>query len=378
VIEEIQELQRLLDKKSQELDHLNKQIESKDIEIDEIKSNFNHEYGRINVKKRHYQESLNDYNTQEEQHKKMLKDFEDGEVRIQDRVNSFKINIQGLENDVNKFTQETQRIKNDLKTREVLLKNENEIHSKIHLFSIQDEKLIQQENRNLSEIQNLEVANKRLESEIVAANLRIPTLEEEKKSFVSVKNFKEAGRVSNELKQLNENKTKCQEKIDENKLKIASLKIENESLKSEKHKLSNDRAGYEVELSLLRYEYLLSYLEQLKQVQTGKNLNEEQYAIEDEINYVKKEMSELEKNDYILEKFPKKNEEVEEILERNIENNEEKEEKENVEEHENKEEVKEEDNIDIDIEEPKIEEVDNEHTTSVILKKVILERNKRR
>ena len=62
--------------------------------------------------------------------------------------------------------------------------------------------------KNSESINTLEVNIKKLESEIAVINMKMPALEEEKKSFVSAKNFKEAGRVSNELKAFLENKTK--------------------------------------------------------------------------------------------------------------------------------------------------------------------------
>ena len=51
--------------------------------------------------------------------------------------------------------------------------------------------------------------------------LKIPSLEEEKQKYVISKNFKEAGKISGELKAQKEEKDKLSSKIQENKSKIS-------------------------------------------------------------------------------------------------------------------------------------------------------------
>lgn len=230
ILDEIEELKRQLEKKYSELDTLNKQIESKEIEIDAIKSNFNHEFNKINFKKRHYEESLKDYNDQQDQYENMIKLYDKDDLKYDEKLKNYKKTIMDLETEINNFQSISVGLNTELSKRENLLKQENEVNTKISLIVTRLDRTNRNKNKNLEEIQYLEVNNKRLESEIVAIDLRIPTLEEEKKSYVSQKNFKEAGRVSNELKSLLENKTKNITKIDENKINIQELSLENESV----------------------------------------------------------------------------------------------------------------------------------------------------
>ena len=47
-----------------------------------------------------------------------------------------------------------------------------------------------------------------MQGEINQIEIKLPALEEEKKSYIQIKNFKEAGRVSKELKESIEKKNK--------------------------------------------------------------------------------------------------------------------------------------------------------------------------
>jgi hypothetical protein len=85
---------------------------------------------------------------------------------------------------------------------------------------------VENKDKHLNEIQNLEINIKKLESEIMTIDLRIPTLEEEKKGYISKKMFKDAGRVTNELTTLNKNKSMNIETITFNKEKIDNNRIE--------------------------------------------------------------------------------------------------------------------------------------------------------
>ena len=66
-------------------------------------------------------------------------------------------------------------------------------------------------------IQVLNVNNKIMQGEINQIEIKLPSLEEEKKSYISIKNFKEAGRVSKELKESIEKKNQNMNKIEKNK-----------------------------------------------------------------------------------------------------------------------------------------------------------------
>ncbi len=62
-----------------------------------------------------------------------------------------------------------------------------------------------------------------MQSEITQIEIKLPALEEEKKGFVQSKNFKEAGRVSNELKASIQKKEKNAEIIEKIKMILKYL-----------------------------------------------------------------------------------------------------------------------------------------------------------
>lgn len=230
--DEIAEITKALEAKYAEQDQLNRQIESKEIEIEAIKSNFNHEFNKISFKKNHYEESLRDFNEQNIKYDSMIKDYQEKEIKVQGKIEQFNKQILDFETDANNFRNNSYEIEAEIKTKENLIKKETDISDQLYSLTKQINYLIKTKDHNIEEIQNSDVSSKRLESDIFSIDLRAPTLEEEKKSFVGLKNFKEAGRVSNELKQLNENKTKAVEKIIENKEKIENLKLSIDKVKN--------------------------------------------------------------------------------------------------------------------------------------------------
>lgn len=201
-----------------------RQIESKEIEIDAIKCNFNHEFNKINFKKNNYEDSLKDYNEQNSNYEAMVDDYKNKEEKVQERLQEYNNNIEKLQKDAASFKSIISEIEIEYTNKKSLLNDENLMSVQLYNLIKKQSNIIQIKDRNIEEIQNLDVSSKRLESDIFTIDMRIPTLEEEKKGFVSLRNFKEAGRVSAELKQLSENKIRNQEKITENKEKIIELK----------------------------------------------------------------------------------------------------------------------------------------------------------
>jgi chromosome segregation ATPase len=214
-----------------ELDQLNKNIDSKEIEIEEIKSNFNHEFNKINNKKDNYQNSFKHYEELLNKYGNMTKSYEENEIFINKKVKDYENIIEELEKNTLSFRNLYSELEVDFNTKENLLKRENEISSR--LFNIQKniDNLINIKEKYYEEIQILDTNCKRLESDIFAIDMRIPNLDEEKKGYVTLKNFKEAGRISNELKQLNDNRIICVEKIKENKQMVEELKEKIEIVK---------------------------------------------------------------------------------------------------------------------------------------------------
>jgi len=151
----------------------------------------------------------------------------------------------------------------------------------------------------------LEVNNKRLDSDIVAISLKIPRLEEEKQNFVLTKNFKEAGRISNEIKIQKEEKEKIQTKMTDNKHKIDNLKESSLKCDEELNHLIDQKGEEEKELNIVQYEYLLITKERLIDlIEKYKNKNNNDYIyLEEELSLFGKELKNLSELKYIKERF---------------------------------------------------------------------------
>lgn len=307
LLDEIEEIKKILDKKYAELDILNKHIESKEIEIDAIKSNFNHEFNKINTKKKHFEENLKDFAEQTTTYENMLKVYETEEGKFEDKLKSLNKAILEFDAEIAQFKNNVSNMYDDLNKKEYLLKNENEINSKIHLIDMKLNKTIKNKEKNLQEVQSLEINTKRLESETVSVDLRIPALEEEKKNYVTQKNFKEAGKISNELRTLVDNKNKNFAKIEDNKNKIIDLKVENEKINFEIEKIKENKINEEKEFNINKYEYLVKYIETVNTVEkklTENNINNEELIfVQEEVVFLEDELRKIESLDYIQDKF---------------------------------------------------------------------------
>lgn len=167
------------------------------------------------------------------------------------------------------------------------------------------EKIETQKTKNNEEIQSLEINNKRIDSDINVIVLKIPSLEEEKQKYVISKNFKEAGKISGELKAQKEEKDKLSSKIQENKSKISLLKDVNDRLDRELALSIEEKQKVVKELNILKYQYLLSYKHQIEEQLERVRIkgNEETKLFEEELKMVNKDILLLYENDYIRAKF---------------------------------------------------------------------------
>ena len=179
---------------------------------------------------------------------------------------------------------------------------------KIHLTQLNKEKIDNQKTKNNEEIQSLEINNKRLDSDISVIILKIPRLEEEKQKFVISKNFKEAGRISSELKLQREEKDKLSSKIIENKNKISMLRDVNQNFDKELLSTMEEKIKEEENLNLIKYQYLLCYRKYIDELVTkfrqGK-FYEDLRLFEEELGLIDKDISLLYEKDNIRTKFPK-------------------------------------------------------------------------
>jgi len=271
ILKEIDNLKKLLEAKCNELDLVEKSIESKEIEIDAIKSNFNHEFNKIHFKKKYYEDNLKDYTEQFTQYEKMLTNYTIEETKFEEKLRLLKSELNSLEDEIKKIKSDVDILNDDFNKKEYLLNSETEIRSKILLNEMVILNATNTIKKNSESINTLEVNIKKLESEIAVINMKMPALEEEKKSFVSAKNFKEAGRVSNELKAFLENKTKNLSKIEENKKKINEFWLENEKEQENLEKIKEEKIMVEKEYNIIRYEYLVTYRENLGKINSEVN-----------------------------------------------------------------------------------------------------------
>ena len=163
--------------------------------------------------------------------------------------------IENIENEVNNINKNKIEKNSEIEIKENLLKKENDIYSMIQEKNLNIQKNQNNINEHKTKIQNLNVNIKLMESEITQIEIKLPALEEEKKGFVQTKNFKEAGRVSHELKASIEKKEKNAQMIEKNK---NDIEIFNQQLKEfdlNIEKLNEEKKEYEKELNKLRYEY---------------------------------------------------------------------------------------------------------------------------
>ena len=144
-----------------------------------------------------------------------------------------------------------------------------------------------------------------MESEITQIEIKLPALEEEKKGFVQSKNFKEAGRVSNELKASIQKKEKNAEIIEKNKNDIEILNQQLKEFDSQIEKLKEEKKENEKELNKLRYHYLN---DNLKTMNSYLSFNTSNNDLLEEISITKEDINNLLEIDYIKEIYDKEKE----------------------------------------------------------------------
>ena len=297
--EEIAELKRQLEQKENELDQLNSKIESKEIEIDAIKSNFNHEFNKIEIKKKNYRESLKDYEEQHNTYNQKLEDYNAQDIKYENFIADMKHKSENYDNEISKISSAITSKQNDINTKQSLLQRENDLYSLISSYDIKIDNIKEKIQKHKEDIQNLNVSNKLMESEITQIEIKLPALEEEKKGFVQTKNFKEAGRVSHELKASLEKKSKNQQLIEQNKKNIELYQIELNEFENSITELNNEKKEHEKDLNIAKYEHLVDYLNTLNSYIDENRANGD---LIDEIRFTKEEIESLMTFDYIKEK----------------------------------------------------------------------------
>ena len=137
----------------------------------------------------------------------------------------------------------------------------------------------------------MNVNSKLMKGEIQQIEIKLPSLEEEKKSYIQIKNFKEAGRVSKELKESIEKKNKNISKIESNKKEIEKLEAELNRYQSDIENLEKENQQFEKDLDIAKYKSLINSLNTMnefynKEQKSGK-ISEEIKLAKDQINILK-------------------------------------------------------------------------------------------
>jgi hypothetical protein len=325
---EIEELKRLLEEKYSYVDSLNIDIEAKENEIDAIKSNFKPEFKKLNTKRVNVEESQKDYDEQIKELVLMENNFNSNESYSEEKLIKYSKKIEEYSVEIFKFTNLTETVNiNIVKMKENFTK-ENELKSKLHLLEMSYQQSIQTIENTKNEVVLLDLNNKKLESEIIGLDLKLPGLEEEKAKYVTSKNFKEAGRVSSELKKIAESKVGLNSKIEANNTLIKKLLISKEENKESLSEITNQIENCKLKLKAANYEGLLMlkncYSELIESTKTSDFIllnNQEEYlfSINKGLEQIEREINTLEFDSYIQELYIK-NKEEEKILKEEIKN----------------------------------------------------------
>eukprot|EP00340_Litonotus_pictus_P011919 CAMPEP_0170536550 /NCGR_PEP_ID=MMETSP0209-20121228/102199_1 /TAXON_ID=665100 ORGANISM="Litonotus pictus, Strain P1" /NCGR_SAMPLE_ID=MMETSP0209 /ASSEMBLY_ACC=CAM_ASM_000301 /LENGTH=1117 /DNA_ID=CAMNT_0010837923 /DNA_START=25 /DNA_END=3377 /DNA_ORIENTATION=- len=315
---EIEELKRLLDEKYAFVDGLNIHIESKENEIDAIKSNFKPEFKKLNTKRNNVKEAQGDFEDQTKELESMEVQYKRNEEHNNDKHARIEKKIEDYSSEVNKYQEITEKVDSEIKRMKENLSKENELKSKLHLMEMDYQQGLSLIENTKNDIVLLEMNNKKLESDIIGLDLKVPALEEEKVKYVTAKNFKEAGRVSSELKKITESKNNLNSSIEQNHVKINQLSSSKQSSVENIAKVFKDIEECKVSLQCVNYEGLLMlkdcYTENMKNTDILENSH--QGVSEETLDslIVNREIEELELLPFIQKEYVQKKLEKERLL----------------------------------------------------------------
>ena len=202
--------------------------------------------------------------------------------------------------------------------KESLINEENNLHNKI----FESNKKINEINKKIelhhSKIQVLNVNNKIMQGEINQIEIKLPALEEEKKSYIQIKNFKEAGRVNKELKGSIEKKNQNINKIEKNKKDIENLETELQKYQNDIENLEKENQQFEKDLDISKYLNLVNTLNTMNDFYENVQKNGK---ISDEIKLTKDQINALKAKEHVLQYIRDNNNAEEEKFNNNNNNN---------------------------------------------------------
>ena len=308
LLEEIEEIKRKLQEKEKELDKLNLKIENKEKEINAIKSNFNHEFNKLDMKKKNYEDNLKDYDEQNIKYNNELKSFNEKDEENKKYMENLNKELNYLNEKINNNKKEYNDKRTNIDKKESLINEENDLHNKI----FESNKKINEINGKIevhhSKIQVLNVNNKIMQGEINQIEIKLPALEEEKKSYIQIKNFKEAGRVSKELKESIEKKNKNIDQIQKNKKDIEKFEAELKKYQNDVENLEKENQQFEKDLDISKYKNLINALNTMNYFYNNEQKNGK---IFDEIKLTKEQINALKIKDHVIQ-YIKENNNIEE------------------------------------------------------------------
>ena len=298
ISDEIEEIRKKLEEKEKELEKVNIKIDNKQKEIDAVKSNFTYEFKKIDIKKKNYEDNMKDYEEQNTRYNTELITYQENDEKNKvylEKLNN-ELNYYNDKIDVNQVDYNEKKV--GINQKEILLKEENNLHNKI----FESNKKVNEINKLIeshhNKIQLLKVNNKIMQGEINQIEIKLPALEEEKKSYIQFKNFKEAGRVNKELKESKEKKNINLEKIEKNKKEIENYEGELMGYQKDIETYENENKNYEKELDISKYKNLLNSLNSMN---TFYNNNQKSAKIFEEIKLTNEQINELKKKEYVLQ-----------------------------------------------------------------------------
>ena len=147
-----------------------------------------------------------------------------------------------------------------------------------------------------------------MQGEINQIEIKLPALEEEKKSYIQIKNFKEAGRVSKELKESIEKKNKNIAQIQKNKKDIEKFEAELTKYQNDVENLEKENQQFEKDLDISKYKNLINALNTMNYFYNNEQKNGK---IFDEIKLTKEQINKLKIKDHVIQ-YIKENKNIEE------------------------------------------------------------------
>ena len=302
VLLEIEELRRQLENKLAIVDTLDQKLEAKENEIDAIKSNYEPEFKKLNTKKTKYEEALADFSDQTKKFSIMETSYNQSKIQLANKIEALNSKIKTYTEEEDKYNDLLSNCNSEIAIMKQILNKENDLNSKQILLKMNLEQLENSIETSKNEIHLTELNNKKLESDIISLDLKVPGLEEEKAKYVTSKNFKEAGKVSAELKKLIEGKNQILSYIEQNNEKIELLKHTKEAAQINLISVTKQLEENILEQKLAKYEDLIflrnSHIELSKEDSSSTELKK---ALEQ----INSEIKELEMCEYIQDKIIK-------------------------------------------------------------------------